>query len=125
MGRKRNFSLMHLVTRVHWENNRSKTMNKEQVYDTSISPLMLQIIEICKDKGIAMMASFDIAHHGEGPNGEDCSGLVCSTLLPDGDGEPNQVFMQANTLIRRAGRPAPMMITTTQADGSKTMTAVI
>ena len=100
-------------------------MNKEQAYDTLISPLMLQIIGICKYQGIAMMASFDIAHEGEGPNGEDCSGLVCSTLLPDGDGVPNQVFMQANTLIRRGRRPAPMMITTDHGDGSKTMTAII
>jgi hypothetical protein len=101
------------------------TMNKEQVYDDQISPLMQQIIGICKDQGIAMMASFDIAHDGEGPNGEDCSGLVCSSLLPDGDGEPNPVFMQANALIRRNGRPAPMMITTSHGDGSKTMTAII
>lgn len=100
-------------------------MNKEQVYDDQISPLMLQIIGICKDQGIAMMASFDIGHEGEGPNGEDCSGLVCSSLLPDGDGEPNPVFMQANALIRRERRSAPMMITTEHGDGSKTMTAII
>ena len=57
-------------------------MNKEQAYDSLISPLMLQIIGICKDQGIAMMASFDIAHDGEGPNGEDCSGLVWNTSAP-------------------------------------------
>lgn len=100
-------------------------MNKEQVYDDQISPLMQQIIGICKEQGIAMVASFDIAHDGEGPNGEDCSSLVCSTLLPDDSGEPNPVFAQANALIRRAGRPAPMMFTTEHGDGSKTMTAVI
>ena len=100
-------------------------MNKEQAYDSLISPLMLQIISICKDQGIAMMASFDIAHDGEGPNGEDCSGLVCSSLLPDGNGEPNQAFMQANAFIRRGRRPSPMMITTDHSDGSKTMTAII
>jgi hypothetical protein len=101
------------------------TMNKEQVYDDQISPLMQQIIDICKGQGIAMMASFDIAHAGEGPNGEDCSSLVCSTLLPNGDGEPKPVFAQANALIRRSDRPAPMMITTEHRDGSKTMTAFI
>ena len=100
-------------------------MNKEQAYDSLISPLMLQIISICKDQGIAMMASFDIAHDGEDPNGEDCSGLICTSLLPDGDGEPNQTFMQANALIRRGRRPSPMMITTDHSDGSKTMTAII
>jgi hypothetical protein len=100
-------------------------MNKEQVYDDEISPLMQQIIAISREHGIAMMASFDIAHDGEGPNGEDCSALVCSTLLPDGDDKHNQRFVDANSLIRGAGRPSPMMITTTHGDGSKTMTAVI
>jgi len=100
-------------------------MNKEQVYDEQISPLMQQIIAITREHGIAMIASFDIAHDGEGPNGEDCSALLCSTLLPDGDGKQNQIFAEANAHIRRAGRAAPMMITTTHRDGSKTMTAVI
>ncbi|WP_149086947.1 hypothetical protein [Pseudomonas prosekii] len=100
-------------------------MNKEKVYDDQISPLMQQIIGICKDQGIAMVASFDIAHDGQGPNGEDCTSLVCSSLLPDGDGEPNQLFTQAHALIRRGRRPSPMMITTEHGDGSKTMTAII
>lgn len=100
-------------------------MNKEQIYDSQISPLMQQIIGICRDNGIAMIASYDIAHDGEGPNGEDCSALVCSTLLPEGDEQHNQVFVQANAHIRHNGRPAAMMIITTGADGSKTMTAVI
>lgn len=100
-------------------------MNKEQIYDDQISPLMRQIIGICQEHGIAMMASFDIAHDGEGPNGEDCSSLTCNTLLPDGDGNPNKLFAQANAHIRRGGRPAPMMLTTDHGDGSMTMTAII
>lgn len=100
-------------------------MNKEQVYDDQISPLMRQIISICQEHGIAMMASFDIAHDGTGPNGEDCSSLACSTLLPNENGEHNKLFAQANAHIRRGGRPAPMMITTESGDGTKTMTAVI
>jgi hypothetical protein len=51
------------------------TVNKEEIYDSQISPLMLQIISITKAHGITMIASFDIAHDGEGPNGEDCSSL--------------------------------------------------
>lgn len=100
-------------------------MNKEEIYDSQISPLMQQIIAISKEHGIAMMASFDIAHDGEGPNGEDCSRLTCNTLLPDGDGAHNQLFSDANLLIRRAGRAAPMMITTTSGDGSKTVSAFV
>lgn len=100
-------------------------MNKEEIYDAEISPLMQKIIAICQENGIAMMASFAIGHDGEGPNGEDCTGLVCNTLLPDGDGVPNELFAQANAFIRRRGRPAPMMFTTQHGDGSKTMTAII
>lgn len=100
-------------------------MNKENIYDTQVSPLMQQIIEICKANGIAMMASFDIAHDGEGSNGEDCSALICNTLLPNGDGENNPLFVHANDHIRRRGRQVPMMITTKRGDGSMRATAVI
>jgi hypothetical protein len=57
---------MRLVARVHWENNRSMTMNKEEIYDAQISPLMQQVIAISEEHGIAMMASFSIGHDGEG-----------------------------------------------------------
>lgn len=100
-------------------------MNKEEIYDSQISPLMLQIIEICKAQGIAMVASFDIGHDGTGPNGEDCQGLVCSSLTPDGDGNPNPIFVQAFKLIKRGRLQPPMMITTERSDGTLTMTAVI
>lgn len=100
-------------------------MNKEQVYDSLVSPLMQKIISICKENGIAMMASYDIAHDGEGPNGEDCSRLTCDTLLPNGEHEHNNLFVQANAIIRRGGRAAPMMITTQHGDGTASMTAVV
>lgn len=103
-------------------------MNKEEIYDEQISPLMQQIIAICNDKGIAMHASFDIAHDGEGPNGEDCSSLTCTTHLPDGDGKFNERFDKANQIIRQGHRShssAVMHITTEHADGSKTLTAII
>lgn len=35
-----------------------KKLNKEQVYDQQIDPLIDQIVEICKANGIAMVASF-------------------------------------------------------------------
>lgn len=57
-------------------------MNKEEIYDDQISPLMQNIIGICREHGIAMIASFNIAHDGEGPNGEDCSRLTCTSHLP-------------------------------------------
>lgn len=99
-------------------------MNKEQIYDSEISPLMKQIIGLCKEHGIAMVASFDIGHDGEGPNGEDCSRLTCNTLLPDENDTHNQLFVEANRYIRRHGRAAPMMINTYGA-GSMSSTVVI
>jgi len=100
-------------------------MNKEQIYDSKISPLMKQIIAISKEHGIAMMASFAIGHGDGGPNGEDATNLTCNTLLPDENDEQNPLFVAANAHILRAGRPAPLMMTTERGDGSKTMTAFI
>jgi hypothetical protein len=54
-------------------------MDKEQVYDAEISPLMGKIIAICKRSGIACLCTFDLAT-------EDNDGLACTTFLPDGDG---------------------------------------
>lgn len=103
-------------------------MNKEEIYDSQISPLMQQIIAISREHGIAMFASFDIAHDGEGPNGEDCSKLTCTTHLPNGDDNPNERFVEAAQIIQRGGRTqhiASMQLTTQRADGSKTLTAFI
>jgi hypothetical protein len=101
-------------------------MNKEQIYDDQISPLMQRIIEICRANSIAALISFDIAHDGEGPNGEDCSYLTCTTHLDDGEGNCNQRFSEACGVIqRRAHHMASVMLTTEHGDGSKTMTAFI
>lgn len=100
-------------------------MNKEQVYDEKISPLMGQIIEICQKHGIAMLADFAIGHDGKGPEGQDCSDLRCSTLMTDETGKNDPLQVQAINLIRRRGRPAPMQITTTNSDGMKDVTVVI
>jgi hypothetical protein len=40
-------------------------MNKEQVYDTKIAPLMHDIIRVCADHDIAMLATFAIPIPGE------------------------------------------------------------
>lgn len=100
-------------------------MNKEQIYDTQISPLMREIIKICKEHGIAMLMDFAIGHDGEGPDGQDCTDLRCSTLIPDESGENALMHREALALIRRRGRNVPMHITTDHGDGTKTMTAVI
>lgn len=54
-------------------------MNKEQIYDEQISPLMTQIIEICEKNNIGMLADFEI------PNDEDSDLCCTSSTLGDGD----------------------------------------
>lgn len=93
-------------------------MNKEEIYDEQISPLMRRIIEVCKEHGIAMMADFAI------PTEED-EGLRCTTLLPDQTGENDPLHRDCNAHISRGGRATPMMLTTEHGDGSKTFTAII
>jgi hypothetical protein len=68
-------------------------MNKEQVYDTAIAPLMTQIIETCQKHGIAMVASFAI------PTPDD-EGLACTSVLPDQDGRPHALAQHAMGLVR-------------------------
>ena len=34
-------------------------MNKEEVYDAKIAPLLEEVVNICKEHGIAMMAAFE------------------------------------------------------------------
>lgn len=51
--------------------------DKEQIYDNKISPLMQQIIQICKDNEIDMVSSFYLKDVTE----ED-EKLYCTTRLP-------------------------------------------
>jgi len=49
---------------------------KEDVYDEQISPLMTQVIAICKEHKIPLVAQFNYASEGEeGPR-------FCTTVLP-------------------------------------------
>ncbi len=97
-------------------------MNKEQAYDDKINPLMTQIIEICREHNIAMVASFVI------PTEED-GGLFCSTSLPDETDEyPHHLKGMKQVLdaaiIGRSAGPT-LMLTIDRADGSKEMIAVL
>ena len=101
-------------------------MNKEQIYDSEISPLMQQIIDSCRDKGIAMFSSFNIAHDGEGPDGQDCSSLTCTSHLPDGDEVFDERYSTCAVAVRRGAKQSMAMhITSQNPDGSKTLTAII
>lgn len=105
-------------------------MNKEEIYDSQISPLMQQVIQVARGNGIAMIASFAIGHEDGGPNGEDATRLTVTTHLPDGGDSFDERFVKSANTIRN-GIPLPgstgavMHTTTTKPDGSKILTAVI
>jgi hypothetical protein len=92
-------------------------MNKEQIYDEQIAPLMTQIIEVCQKHGIAMISSFEV------PNDIDTD-LRCSTHLADETGK--YPFADVCRALR-VGRRAPALhLTTKDADGNITsMTTVL
>lgn len=93
-------------------------MNKEQAYDTKLHPLMDQVVAICREHGIAMVASFAI------PTEEEES-LRCTTHLPDGDGNFDDRCRRAYLAVRGQDHEHSLaMITIEHADGSKSMTAV-
>lgn len=92
-------------------------MNKENIYDNEISPLMAQVIEICQKHGIAMIANFAC------PNDDDLE-LQALSVVPDENGEQPTNHKEALLCIRPPRR-SPLMLTTSHADGSKTMTAIL
>lgn len=53
-------------------------MTKEEVYDESISPLMKQILAVCKEHGIAMVCDFELDDLG----GDDGPLFCTSVLVP-------------------------------------------
>lgn len=83
-------------------------MNKEEIYDNEISPLMRQILEICKRGKIAMVASFFIPT----PDDED---LMCSSCLLDEEYDAPQSYHKAMRQIRQ-GDNFTMAMTITSAE---------
>jgi len=92
-------------------------MNKEQIYDVHISPLMEKIIEICKTNKIAFLASFSI------PTEEDAD-LLCTSCMLEDAFEPPAEFLRAWREIR-PGRSGGIMLRTENGDGSTTFTAIV
>lgn len=93
----------------------------EKVYDDEISPLMAQIIEICKKHNMPMVASFQhqvSEEHGIG---------WCTTILVDNPDKTDAKFPTSQKLWRATQvlKPGPAAVTafaewvTTEPDGSK------
>lgn len=90
-------------------------MNKEQIYDEKISPLMVKIIQICKDEGVAAFINFDISKDGDGLN--------VTTCLPDETGDVPEKHVACNRAVRGGG--SSTMVTVEHSDGSKDCYAFI
>ena len=72
--------------------------DKEAEYDALISPLMDQVIAICKEHRIPMLASFNFAH-GRTPDADD----FATTYLHNGGAPPwaPDELIEALRIIRR------------------------
>ncbi|HNW35281.1 MAG TPA: hypothetical protein PKM25_10145 [Candidatus Ozemobacteraceae bacterium] len=92
-------------------------MNKEQIYDTEIAPLITKIFELCKKHGIAMVADFAI------PTTENPY-LGCFTSLPDENGKRNDFHIQIMVLKANVAFAA-MAIRTMKRDGETEHTTSI
>ena len=95
-------------------------MDKQEIYDEKIAPLMAQIIAIAQDHKIAMVASFAIPT-------EDNPDLFVSTRIKDENEEyPNFLLEMARILDRNSTAPAPLMnLTFEDSDGKKTMVTIV
>ncbi len=83
-------------------------MNKEQIYDSQISPLIAQVIAICKEHKIAHVCAFTL-------DAEE--GLCCITANTRQEFEPEERLIQAAKILYK--EPArPLMVTTKDAGGN-------
>ena len=92
---------------------------KEQIYDDKISPLMMQIISICKVHKIPIVASFFI------PGADDPELAVTTALLGAGFEAPKNFSNALRELRPELFGGAPLMLRTEHGDGNTTLTAVI
>ena len=90
---------------------------REQVYDAEISPLVAQIIAICKRDKIPMIANFNLDHEGDG--------LQCTTNI-FGDDWPLTDGMRTAYHAMKPQESTVAMITTRDGSGNITrMDAVV
>lgn len=96
----------------------TEVFDLEDVYDAEVSPLMVQIIEICKKHRMPMIASFIFGHDNDG--GID----TCDTVLQ----YAGRKFARLDTAlatVRGQDRAPPVVITTTDAAGKLVRSEVI
>lgn len=75
---------------------------REEIYDTKIHPLMDQIIAICKENDIPIVASFDLDDERDN---DSRPGLKCSTSVVPCNASP-LLRRMANMVSRAIGEDA-------------------
>ncbi len=96
-------------------NEHGELWDEERVYDEKISPLMVQIIAICKEHRIPMAASFQYANHEE--NGP----AFCTTTLPI-EGRACKKIRDLSVAMAPARAVALAETIVTHPDGRKSIT---
>ena len=94
-------------------------VTKEQIYDEQISPLMTQIIKICKEHKIPILASFFT------PGDDDPELAVTTALLGNGFEAPVNFSNALRELRPELFGGTPLMLRTELGDGSTTLTAIV
>ena len=79
---------------------------------------MKEIIRICKENKIAVVAQFAI------PNDED-DGVLCTTTLTTKEYDPPAHMIEATAFLSNGGRPPTMNMTVESANGDQTHIAVL
>lgn len=83
-------------------------MTKEEAYDAKINPLMAQIIAVCKEHKIPLLASFNL--------GDD---FHCSTTLLEESWGPSEEQIEAMRVLFPPKR-SPLMLATRNGKGEVT-----
>ena len=83
---------------------------REKAYDKKISPLMSQIIAICKKHQIPMVAQFALDDQGDG-NGP----LRCTTVILDEEWSPPSNMKKASQILYH-GEPAEFVAITVHSE---------
>lgn len=91
-------------------------MTKEEVYDSQINPLMAQIITICREHKIPMLATFTL---------DVDEGLHCTSALLHEEWKPSEDILAAAREIIGGPPRTPMTLTTKNNRGETTAIEVI
>ena len=88
------------VTGEEWMMSEARTA-KEEIYDNQISPIMRQILAICQEHKIAVLAEFCLGYDEDADDE-----LCCTSALLTEDHEPTERILKAFDLLK----PRPSFI---------------